>query len=308
MQLFKLTDDPIVKRLRWVMIGMIIFGMINTLSGQPGSYWIHPETAIRGDGLSIYNETNRTFEFFLGMGWLTYLIAKTVFILGVFWAVSIIPKRPALIIIFSIIIGNYFDLTNWLAVRWHLFGLSGLAISSFVLGMVIVFTAFPILSQSTIQGIKALRWLMLIVIAIDVFNTLLGQPTGFWLHPETVNEANPVAHFFLIHGWYAFVIYNIIYSLGIILLISSLSRRWALICTFCFIFAHFIASSTWLFYRWRLGFETPVIYGAVLSVIIVQLVFFNREKTRDGDFLSTELTADDKNDLCPGKFEFIKCV
>ena len=61
----KFTDHPIVKRLRWLMVGAICFSIFSTLLGQPESFWQRPETAIRGDGLSIHNETNHTFEFFL---------------------------------------------------------------------------------------------------------------------------------------------------------------------------------------------------------------------------------------------------
>jgi hypothetical protein len=64
MPLIKFTDDQIVKRLRWAMIAVMLFSLFNTLAGQPRSFWHHPETAIRGDGLSIHNETNHTFEFF----------------------------------------------------------------------------------------------------------------------------------------------------------------------------------------------------------------------------------------------------
>jgi hypothetical protein len=64
----RFTDDRIVKRLRWIMLGVMLFSVINTLIGQPKSFWYAPESAIRGDGLSIHNSTNPTFEFFLGHG------------------------------------------------------------------------------------------------------------------------------------------------------------------------------------------------------------------------------------------------
>jgi hypothetical protein len=50
------------------MLGVMLFSVINTLIGQPKSFWYAPESAIRGDGLSIHNSTNPTFEFFLGHG------------------------------------------------------------------------------------------------------------------------------------------------------------------------------------------------------------------------------------------------
>jgi hypothetical protein len=64
MSIIKLTEDKIIKQLRWVMIGTMLFSMANTLVGQSAIFWHHPETAIRGDGLSINNETNHTFRQF----------------------------------------------------------------------------------------------------------------------------------------------------------------------------------------------------------------------------------------------------
>ena len=100
MPLIKFTDDPIVKRLRWLIIGAICFSMFNTLLGQPESFWQRPETAIRGDGLSIHNETNHTFELFLGRGWQAYLLACLVYCAAAFLAVSVLPRAAALIAIF----------------------------------------------------------------------------------------------------------------------------------------------------------------------------------------------------------------
>ena len=90
-------------RLRWAMLTVMLFSMFNTLAGQPQSLWQHPETAIRGDGLSIHNETNHTFEFLLGRGWRTYLFACAVYFSTAFLIVSILPRTPALIAIFSFI-------------------------------------------------------------------------------------------------------------------------------------------------------------------------------------------------------------
>ena len=77
MPLPELTNDARVKRLRWVMLGVILFSILNTLAGQPASFWANPQTAVRGDGLSIYNATNHTFEFFLGHGWKPYLSVQS---------------------------------------------------------------------------------------------------------------------------------------------------------------------------------------------------------------------------------------
>ena len=266
------------------MIGAILFSVINTLAGQPVSFWHHPEIAIRGDGLSIYNETNHTFEFSLGQGWQAYLIANLIYFLGAFLLVSVLPKKAALITIFSFTFGHYFVGCNWLAVRWHL-GIQGSALYALALGPAIVLSAFPISGTKTAQIMNGLRWVVIGVILLDVTNTLLGQPTGYWLRPELVHEANSVSHFLLMHGWYAYLlVMGLVYCSLIFWLVSILPRTWALICSFYFILVSFIGASNWFFYEWRMGMESPVIIGIVISLAIVWLTFYRNNEKESNSF------------------------
>jgi hypothetical protein len=270
MPLTKFTDDPIVKRLRWVMIGAMLFSLINTLSGQPNSFWQHPETAIRGDGLSIFNKTNHTFDFFLGHGWQAYIVASLVYLAGAFLIVSVLPRLAALITIFSFIFTHFYDGSNWLAVRWQL-GMQG-PIFYIAIAVIVVFSAFPA-PEIAAPIVIRLRWVMLGAMLLDFVNTLVGQPDSYWRHPETVHEGNALSRFFLAHGWMAFSFYDVFYLGGAFLLVSILPRRAALVCTFAFIFGGFGGGSNWFFYEWRMGWETPIIYGLILSAIIVFLAF-----------------------------------
>jgi hypothetical protein len=273
MPLIKFNNDQIVNRLRWVMIGGMLFSVLNTLAGQPANFWHHPEIAIRGDGLSIDNETNHSFEFFLGCGWQPYLIANLIYFSGAFLLVSVLPRRAALITIFSFIFGHYFSGCNWLAVRWHL-GIQGPMIYGLILGLVIVLLAFNDQGQKTGEVVKRLRWVVIGTLILDIANTLLGQPAGYWHNHEIVYEANEVSRFFLVRGWYAYLLMGLAYSLGIFWLESVLPRKGALICIFYFILVFYIGASNWFFYQWRMGIESPVIYGMMLSVVIVWLTFF----------------------------------
>jgi len=272
------------------MIGAILFSMINTLSGQPESFWHHPETAIRGDGLSIYNETNQTFDFFLGRGWVPYLLACLIYLSAAFLFVSLLPRKAALTAIFSFLFGHFFEANNWLVVRWHL-GLSATTWYGFVLSTSIVFAIFPTTSSTSGQIVKRLRWMMLVPMFLDMINTLVGQPSSYWLHTETVHEANEVSRFFLIRGWYAYVFWDIFYFSAGFLLVSILPRRLALICIFIFTLTHFVGASNWFFYEWRMGIETPVLFGIILSVIIVLLAFPIPDTTTTQDFVSNEAVA-----------------
>ena len=289
MLLLKFTNDQIVKRLRWVMVGAILFSIINTLMGQPYSFWHHPETAIRGDGLSIYNSTNHTFDFFLGLGWQSYLITCLVYISLAFLLVSILPQRTALILIFSFIFGHFFEATNWLANRWH-FGTNSASIYGLVLAPVIVSSAFPQFGSNMDKIIKRLRWLIVGPMVLDLMNTLIGQPSSYWLNPETVHEGNPMSRYLLIHGWYTYLFVHMIFIMGLFWLVWIFPKRIGLICIFFFMFGGFIGASCWFFYVWRMGMQTPVILGIILSILIVLLAFPKLDNPVSEELLS-EISA-----------------
>ena len=99
----KLTTDETVKRLRLVMAAAIILSIALTLAGQPAIFWHHAAAAIRGDGLSINNPTNHTFEFFLGSGWLPFILTSLLYLAGAFLLASVLPRKLALVFIFSVI-------------------------------------------------------------------------------------------------------------------------------------------------------------------------------------------------------------
>jgi hypothetical protein len=271
MPFIKFISDQIVGRLRWVMIGAMLFSMVNTLSGQPESFWHHPETAIRGDGLSIHDKTNHTFEFYLGQGWPAYLGASLLYLLAAFLAVSVLPRMAALITIFSLLFGHFFGASNWLAVRWHL-GVQGPSIYGFVLSTVVAFSAFPA-SGDADPIVRRLRWVMVCTILLDFTLTLLGQPGSYWRHPETMHEANALSRLFLGYGWMVFILYALFYAWAAFQMASILPRMIALTCIFSFIFGTFSGASNWFFYQWRIGMQAPIIYGVALSVIIVLLAF-----------------------------------
>ena len=261
------------------MIGTMLFSAVNTLAGQPQSFWQHPETAIRGDGLSIYNSTNHTFDFFLAHGWLAYATACLIYMAAAFLLVSILPRMVALVAIFSFIFGHYYGGSNWLAVRWH-YGTGGPAMYGIALAAILTLTAFPA-RETAIRAVKRLRWVMAGATLLDFINTLIGQPGSYWLHPETVHEANAASRFFLAHGWTAFAAYDLFYIGGLVLLASILPTTIALICIFAFTLGAFAGGSNWFFYEWRLGMQAPVIYGVVLSGVIVMLAFSRAGEASD---------------------------
>ena len=267
----KLTEDRTVKRLRWVMVGAMLFSAINTLLCQSESFWRNPETAIRGDGLSIHNPTNHTFEFFLGNGWQAYVAACLVYFAAAFLLVSILPRRSGLTAIFSLLFGHLYGASNWLAVGWRL-GVQGPAVYSIVLSTVLVLAAFAAPGTGALD-LKRLRWVVSAPLALDFAFTLIGQPGSYWSHPETVHEANALSRYFLERGWTAFVLYDLAYISAVFVLVSVLPETIAAICAFSFLFGGFDGASNWLFYEWRMGMEAPVLFGMVLSAVLVRFAF-----------------------------------
>jgi hypothetical protein len=286
----QLTRDPIVKRLRWVMIGAMLFSMSNTLLGQPDGFWLDPANAIRGDGLRLHSHVNHTFEFFLGHGWQPYVVACLIYFALAFLLVSVLPKRAALIAAFSFIFGHYFGACNWLANRWHL-GFSGVTYYSFVLAAAVAFSLSPILANSDGEIVRRLRWIIVVVFLVDFVLTSLGQPSAYWRHPEMVHEANSMLRWFMLRGWVAYVLMDLIYCLGLFLLASFLPRFSAMVLIFGYAFGYFDGAANWLFYERRLGMEAPVIYGTVLSAIIVFASLRRSEKLSQAPNAAPEQTA-----------------
>ncbi len=264
----KFPKDNIVNRMRWILVGTIVCCFINTLIGQSTKYWHNPETAIRADGLSIYNPTNHAFDFFIGYGWFTYIVTCVVYLTVVFLLVSLLPKRLALITIFSFIFGYFFVVTNWIAIRWHL-GMIAVPLFAIVLSPFIVFNLFTKINISTNKILIKLGLVMIGLIFLDCANTLIGQPDSYWIHPDTVHEGNQISRFFLNIGWYYFVLYDLVYSGILFLLVFFIPKRMALILIFCFILIHFAGASCWYYFEWRIGIQSFVILGIILSIIIV---------------------------------------
>jgi hypothetical protein len=286
----KLTSDPIVRRLRRVMIGAMLFSMFSTLVGQPKGFWLNPEKAVRGDGLRLHNPVNHTFEFFLAFGWQPYVASCLIYFALAFLVVSVLPRRAALIAVFSFIFGHYFGACNWLAVRWHL-GFTGVTYYSLALSAAVAFSLSELRGHLGDQMIRRLRWVIVVVFLVDFVLTSLGQPSSYWHHPETVHEGNAMLRWFMLRGWVAYVLMDLIYCLGVFLLATFLPRFSALMVIFGFTFGYFDGASNWLYYQWRLGMEAPVIYGMVLSAIIVFLSFCRNKKLNQTPDTALEPTA-----------------
>jgi hypothetical protein len=114
------------------MVCTMLFDFCITLAGQPSSYWHHPHTVREGNGF---------FRYFFSHGLSAFILAMLVYISVVFFLVSILPRRLALVSIFAFIFGHYYGASGWLEYYWH-FGINAPIIYGIILGVVFVQLAF----------------------------------------------------------------------------------------------------------------------------------------------------------------------
>src|SRR5438128_1443780 len=128
MKLPRLTKDCLTKRLRWVMVCVILSDTFATLLGQPKSYWQHPATA---------SEYNRFMRLFVAQGCWPFLFWSLLYVAGALLVVSILPRRFALMGLFSYILCHYFGASTWWVYHWG-YGMQASIIYGIILAVVLV--------------------------------------------------------------------------------------------------------------------------------------------------------------------------
>ena len=128
-----MKPDKVIKRLRWVMVCVIFFDFANTLLGQPGTYWQHPETV---------NEHNPLFHALLAHSWLLFVLFNLFYLAGAFLVVSFARRRLALVVLFSLIFCHFYGGSTWLDRHWG-FGSAGLIVYGVLLATTLVLLGFP---------------------------------------------------------------------------------------------------------------------------------------------------------------------
>jgi len=141
----RFTTDTTVRRLRWVMACAMLFDFCITFVGQPSSYWQHPHTVREGNGF---------FRYFFSHGLSACILTEVVYISAVFFLVSILPRRLALVSVFAFILGHYFGASTWLNYYWH-FGINAPIIYGIILGVVFVQLAFPTPDKTSTKNLSS---------------------------------------------------------------------------------------------------------------------------------------------------------
>jgi len=279
--LVRTVEARLVSRLLGTTVVLMAAGAVLTLTAQPSSFWSLPQTAIRFDGLVIHSSTNPMFDFFLGRGWPAYLVGVALYGAAVWLMVAVLPKRLAMVTEFTVILGLCYCGSNWIVVRWHT-GTGGTTLYVAAVAIVVAAAVFSSVDDIERNGLRRLCWVMALTIVIDGIFTLIGQPASYWQNPATVHEANPVSKFFLEKGWWAYAAYILAQIAGAWLFVVRIPpvTGWAL--AFGMALGGFIGGSNWLFYEWRLGLQAPVVYGMLLSILIVWLVLKHNRSVTPG--------------------------
>ena len=126
------SPTKIVKKLRWLMIGVLIFDMVNTIAGQPASYWHDHTTA---------NEGFPPARFFIMQGMPVYLLYNLVLFTFYFFLVTYLSGRVALVVVISIILIYYFGASTWINNGWKV-SAEGPIIYGVIVSLVFVLLTF----------------------------------------------------------------------------------------------------------------------------------------------------------------------
>ncbi len=122
---------------------------------------------------------------------------------------------------------------------------------------------------SPVGMIRRLRWVMLFVVLADIIITLSGQPRSYWTDPSTVREDNALFHFIMSKGYGVSLAVDVFYVGGCFFLVSKLPCRFGAVLLFSLVFGHFFGGASWLAFRYQWGVQAIILYGIVLSLLIV---------------------------------------
>lgn len=121
--------------------------------------------------------------------------------------------------------------------------------------------------------VRRLRWVMLAVILFDIAITLYSQPASYWTDPSTVEEGNRLFHLIMAKGYKVSLLVDVFYVGGSFLLVSILPWRLALLLLLSLVLGHFFGASTWLCFYYQLGAKAMVLYGVLVSAVLVFVGF-----------------------------------
>jgi hypothetical protein len=122
-----------VRKLRWLMLAVLIFDSTCTLSGQPATYWQHPQTANEGFFIA---------RFFIMKGVGIYLLYNMAIFSIYFFLVSRLSAPVAMVVCIAVTLSYFFGASTWINNGWH-FSADGPIIFGAILAFIFARMAFP---------------------------------------------------------------------------------------------------------------------------------------------------------------------
>jgi hypothetical protein len=99
-----------VRRLRWLMVAVFLFGILVQLAGQPAAFWKDPRAVVEG---------KPSVRFVLSHGVMPYLLCCAAYIAGAFWLASRLPGRAALVFVVGMTLVHYFGASTWIVLGFR---------------------------------------------------------------------------------------------------------------------------------------------------------------------------------------------
>jgi hypothetical protein len=124
---------PAMRKLRWLMLAVLIFDTTCTLSGQPATYWQHPQTANEGFFIA---------RFFITKDVGIYLLYDMAIFSIYFFLVSLLSAPIAMVVCITVILSYFFGASTCINNGWH-FSAEGPVIFGTILAFIFTGLAFP---------------------------------------------------------------------------------------------------------------------------------------------------------------------
>ena len=110
MKFIRFSSDPLVRRLRWMVLIVMLMDATITIIGQPPDFWKDP---------AAVNEHDPIVRFFLRRGLLPYIAGGVLYIVGSLCLASITPRPVGLVILFYLLFGHFWGATSWMVYGFH---------------------------------------------------------------------------------------------------------------------------------------------------------------------------------------------
>jgi hypothetical protein len=132
MKTLRLTTDPTIRRLRWLMVLVILADGTATALGQGRGFW---------SGSRSVDEANDFVAPILRHGPSSFAVFVSIYVIAAFLLVSSLPRRLAIAALFAYVFGHYAGASSWLVYEYN-FGVKSAVAYAVLLAIAVSLLAF----------------------------------------------------------------------------------------------------------------------------------------------------------------------